>query len=146
MSSPTELIRKYQDRIIQLQKEIDTRQFVYTVGQRYDPNSSFSYRKTREDEIDDIKGKIKDERNREQLLSHNILNKQLTDQGIQTLSEKPTDMENWITFLNKGTPIGILADAVKPMTQGIGNFISSPMMPFILLAVGIVVIIVIMKF
>ena len=92
MSTPTELIKKYQDRIILLQKEIDSHPFKYMVGFRFNDASNYNYRLQREQEIEDLKRRIQDERTREQLLSHNILNKQLTDQGIQTIAEKATPL------------------------------------------------------
>ena len=147
MSSPTELIKKYQDRIIILQKEVDAKPFVYEVGMRFNPQSSFSYRKVREDEIASLRDKITQERTREQLLSHNVLNKQLQDQGIQTIAEQATPLDNFIKFMNQGTPIGIIGNSlVKPIATGVGDFISNPFMPFILIAAGIVVVIIIMKF
>jgi hypothetical protein len=147
MSSPTELIKKYQDRIVALTKEIDSHPFVYSVGFRFNDASNYNYRLQREQEIDDLKARIKQEKDRDQLLSHNVLNKQLADQGIQTLAEKATPLDNWITFLNKGTPLGIIGNTlVAPIASGVGGFISNPFMPLILLAAGVVVIIIIMKF
>jgi len=142
MSTPTELIKVYQDRIIQLTKEIDSHPFVYEVGMRYNPQSSFSYRLTREQEIEDLKEKIKQERTREQLLSHNVLNKQLQEQGIQTLAEQATPLDNFIRFMKDGTPIGQLTQALAPVAEGVGSFVSGPSMIFLIIGAVVVAVIV----
>jgi len=143
MSTPTELIKQYQNRIVQLTKEIDAKPFVYEVGMRFNPQSSFNYRKTREDEIEDLKRKINEERDREQLLSHNILNKQLQDQGIQVLTEKKTPLDNFIRFMNEGTPIGMIGNKlVAPVAQGVSNFVSGPSMIFLIIGAVVIAIIV----
>ena len=132
-NTPTALIKQYQDRIILLTKEIEAKPFVYQVGMRYDPTSSFTYRKVREDKIARLRDKINDERSREQLLSHNILNQQLQSQGIQTLAEKKTPLDNFVKFVNEGTPLGIISNSlVKPIAQGVGEFVSNPFMPLVL--------------
>jgi len=144
--SPSDMIKQYQQRIILLQKEIDSHPFHYMVGYRFNDQSNYNYRLQREQEIDDLKRRIQEERNREQLLSHNILNAELKQNGIDIIREAPTPLDNFIRFMNQGTPIGIIADAIKPTVQGFSNFLSSPLMPIVLLVGGIAVVIIIMKF
>jgi len=145
-NSPSDLIKKYQDRIIILQREIDAHPFKYMVGFRWNDESNYNYRLQREQEIEDLKRRIQEEKTREQLLSHNLLNAELRQQGVDIISEQPTPLDNFIRFMKEGSPLGIVADAVKPVAQGVGNFISSPFLPIILIAGGILIIIILMKF
>ena len=140
MSNPTELIKTYQERIIILQKEIDSHPFNYSPGYRWKDESNFWYRKNRENEIDDLKRRIQEERNREQLLSHNILNKQLKDNGIEILKEQNKPLDNFIRVVNEGNPVGIFANKIgKPIAEGVGSAVSSPII-WIVVIIGAVII------
>lgn len=140
MTTPNELIKQYRERIIILQKQIDSHPFHYMAGFRFNDSSNYTYRLQREQEIDDLKRRIKEEEDRNQLLSHNVLNKQLTDQGVKEIAEKPTVMDNYIRFMKDGTPVGQLTQALTPVAQGVGNFISSPFTPILLIVGGIIVV------
>ena len=58
--SPSDMIKQYQQRIILLQKEIDSHPFHYMVGYRFNDQSNYNYRLQREQEIDDLKRRIQE--------------------------------------------------------------------------------------